>query len=44
MIELPVAFLGPVGDAFELIFDGVESPLAGGEVGAEGEIDQRPRE
>ena len=28
MIELPLAFLGPVGDAIELIFNGVESRSA----------------
>ena len=38
MIALPVAFLGPVGDALELIFNGVESPLARGEVGGPSEV------
>ena len=38
MIELPLAFLGPVGDALELIFNGVESPLARGEVGGLSEV------
>jgi osmoprotectant transport system permease protein len=38
MIELPLAFLGPVGDALELIFNGVESPLARGEVGGLAEV------
>jgi osmoprotectant transport system permease protein len=38
MIGLPVAFLGPVGDALELIFNGVESPLARGEVGGLSEV------
>ena len=38
MIDLPFAFLGSVGDAFELIFDGVESPLARGEVGGLSEV------
>ena len=38
MIDLPLAFLGEVGDAFELIFEGVESPLARGEVGGLSEV------
>lgn len=38
MIDLPIAFLGPFGDAFELIFNGVESPLARGEVGGLSEV------
>jgi osmoprotectant transport system permease protein len=38
MIDLPLAFLGQFGDAFELIFDGVESPLARGEVGGLDEV------
>jgi osmoprotectant transport system permease protein len=38
MIELPLAILGPVGDALELIFSGVESPLARGEVGGPSEV------
>ena len=33
MIELPLAFLGSFGDAFEFIFSGTESPLKRGEVG-----------
>jgi osmoprotectant transport system permease protein len=37
-VELPVAFLGSFGDAFELIFSGVESPLARGEVGGLSEV------
>jgi osmoprotectant transport system permease protein len=38
MIELPLAFLGAFGDAFELIFSGVESPLGRGEVGGLSEV------
>lgn len=38
MIELHLAFLGPVGDAIELIFNGVESPLGRGEVGGLSEV------
>jgi osmoprotectant transport system permease protein len=38
MIELPFAILGPFGDALELIFNGVESPLARGEVGGPSEV------
>jgi osmoprotectant transport system permease protein len=38
MIELPLAFLGQFGDALELIFEGVESPLARGEVGGLEEV------
>jgi osmoprotectant transport system permease protein len=38
MIDLPLAFLGSVGDALELIFQGVESPLARGEVGGPAEV------
>jgi len=38
MIDLPLAFLGPVGDALELIFNGVESPLGRGEVGGLSEV------
>jgi osmoprotectant transport system permease protein len=37
MIEVPLAFLGDFGDAFDLIFNGIESPL-GGEVGGPSEI------
>ena len=38
MIDLPLAFAGPVGDALELIFNGIESPLARGEVGGPSEV------
>jgi osmoprotectant transport system permease protein len=38
MIDFPLAFLGPVGDALDLIFNGVESPLARGEVGGLSEV------
>ena len=38
MIDLPLAFLGSFGDALELIFNGVESPLARGEVGGLSEV------
>ncbi len=38
MIDLPLAFVGPVGDALELIFNGIESPLARGEVGGLSEV------
>lgn len=38
LLTLPISFLGTFGDAFEFIFQGVQSPLKGGDVGGLPEV------